>query len=216
MGEAAMKHVVVLGDCIQSIAARYGFEDGADIWDDPNNASLKQLRGDGNQLHPGDEVFIPKPKPRQYVLATGKRHKILVRRPLRLVRLQFLDEDGEPMSGDYVFKAGARERKGTLDGDGVLEEKIPAQLMSAEVTVGGVTRTVLIGNLNPLADTDDDGVSGAQARLVNLGYITGDIDGDLGPMTQAALREFQGDHDLEVTGELDDDTIAKLKEEHGC
>jgi N-acetylmuramoyl-L-alanine amidase len=134
-----------------------------------------------------------------------------------LIRIRFLDEEeGLPMSGDYVFKAGNLERKGSLDGDGVLEQKIPASITRAEVTIGELTRTVLIGHLNPLSDTDDDGCSGAQARLVNLGYGIGEIDGEMGPMTQAALREFQADHGLEVTGELDQATIAKLAEEHGC
>jgi hypothetical protein len=211
-----MKHVVVDGDCIQYIAAQYGFEDGSDILNDPQNASLKQLRGDGNQLHPGDEVFIPQFKPKEFLLATGKRHRIVVPRPKRLIRIRFLDEEGLPMSGDYVFKAGNLERKGSLDGDGVLEQKIPASIRRAEVTIGELTRTVLIGHLNPLSDTNDAGISGAQARLVNLGYGTGEIDGEVGPMTQAALREFQADHGLEVTGVLDQATIAKLAEEHGC
>jgi len=211
-----MKHLVVNGDCIQSIAAQYGFDDGNDIWNDSQNASLKQLRGDGSQLHPGDKVFIPEPKPKQFNLATGKRHKIVVPRPKRLTRLRLLDDYGEPMTGDYVFRAGNLERKGTLDGDGVLVQKIPADIVRAEVSVGEITRTVLIGHLNPLSDTDDDGTSGLQARLANLGYLTGEIDGQLGPMTQAALKEFQADHDLDVTGELDDDTIAKLRDEHGC
>ena len=84
------------------------------------------------------------------------------------------------------------------------------------MTIGELTRTVLIGHLNPLSDTNDDGISGAQARLVNLGYGTGEIDGQTGPMTLAALREFQANHELEVTGELDQATIAKLAEERGC
>jgi N-acetylmuramoyl-L-alanine amidase len=86
----------------------------------------------------------------------------------------------------------------------------------AGMTIGELTRTVLIGHLNPLLNTDDDGCSGAQARLVNLGYGTGEIDGEMGSMTQAALREFQADHGLEVTGELDQATIARLAEKHGC
>ena len=114
-----------------------------------------------------------------------------------------------------IFKADDLERKGSLDGDGVLAEKIPVEITKAEVTIGELTQTILIGHLNPLSDTDDDGASGAQARLANLGYCTSEIDGQMNPMTQAALREFQVDHDLEVTGELDDGTIAKLTDEHG-
>jgi hypothetical protein len=211
-----MNHVVVDGDCLQSIARRYGLGDGSDIWNAPQNASIKQRRGDGSQLHPGDVLFIPPPKPRTFSLATGKHHKLVVPRPKRQIRVQFLDHDGEPMKGDYVFKSGAFERKGPLGGDGVLELKIPAELMTAEVTIGDVTRTLRIGSLNPLSETDDDGISGAQARLANLGYYVGAIDGEMGPMTEAALRSFQEDSDLDATGELDDATVAKLTENHGC
>ncbi len=55
-------------------------------------------------------------------------------------------------------------------------------------------------------------VTGAQGRLHLLGYGVGSIDGELGARTQAALRAFQAEHDLEVTGELDDATQAKLAE----
>ena len=53
---------------------------------------------------------------------------------------------------------------------------------------------------------------GAQGRLRNLGYSVGAIDGVLGRRTDEALRAFQLDHGLEVTGELDDATRAKLAE----
>jgi peptidoglycan hydrolase-like protein with peptidoglycan-binding domain len=97
-----------------------------------------------------------------------------------------------------------------------LEQKLPADITQAEVTIGELTRTILIGHLNPLEDTDDEGLSGAQARLLNLGYYAGEVDGEMGPRTQAALRAFQEAHGLEVTGELDDETTSKLVEEHGC
>lgn len=54
-------------------------------------------------------------------------------------------------------------------------------------------------------------VTGAQGRLRNLGYPCGDIDGVLGPRTKEALRAFQKDNALEVTGELDDATESKLQ-----
>jgi N-acetylmuramoyl-L-alanine amidase len=211
-----MKHTVADGDCIESIACQYGLEESSAIWDDPGNATLKDLRGDGSQLHPGDVVCIPPLKPKEYTLSTGQRHKLVVKRPKRLIRVRFLDSDGSPMSGDYVLKAGTLERKGSLDGEGVLEQKLPADITQAEVTIGELTRTILIGHLNPLEDTDDEGLSGAQARLLNLGYYTGKVDGEMGPRTQAALRAFQEAHKLEVTGELDDETTKKLVEEHGC
>lgn len=59
-------------------------------------------------------------------------------------------------------------------------------------------------------------LSGAQARLHLLGYWLGGgvnrIDGVLDGPTREALSAFQHDHELEVTGELDDATQAKLTE----
>lgn len=73
-----------------------------------------------------------------------------------------------------------------------------------------------IGELNPLHDAPDGGVSGAQARLRNLGYDRGAIDGRAGPRTTSALRRFQRDHDLDVSGTLDDPTRSALQKAHGC
>lgn len=210
-----MKHVVVDGDCVESIAAQYGFADGKRIKDCPENAALKKVRPDLNVLHPGDEVFVPDRTPKTLSLATGQRHKIVVKRPKRLLRIKFLDGAGAPMSGQYVLKAGSLTIEGSLDGDGLLEQRLPVEITSAEVVLGEVTRTILIGHLNPLRDTPDDGVTGVQARLSNLGFAPGKVDGDAGDKTQAAIRSFQAAHDLDQTGDLDDQTLNKLREEHG-
>jgi N-acetylmuramoyl-L-alanine amidase len=209
-----MKHVVKDGDCIASLAAQYGFADGKTIWDHPDNAALKQLRADPNQLHPGDEVTIPDRKPKTLSLAADKKHKIVVKRPMRLLRIKFLDADGEPLKGPYKLTAGTLVREGQLDGDGVLQEQLPPDVVEAEVEIDGVVRAVHIGHLNPMRDTADGGITGAQARLANLGYAPGAVDGDAGPKTRAAIAAFQEAHGLEPTGELDDATIAKLESEH--
>jgi peptidoglycan hydrolase-like protein with peptidoglycan-binding domain len=87
--------------------------------------------------------------------------------------------------------------------------------MRAMLTIGDLTVPILLGSLNPRDETGDQGVSAVQARLANLGYWPGPLDGILGPRTQAALRLFQGDHNLEMTGEDDDDTVKALFDEHG-
>jgi hypothetical protein len=211
-----MKHIVVDGDCINSIAAQYGFADGEAILADPNNAELKKTRADGHQLHPGDEVFIPERKPKVLSLATGARHKIVVKRPTRLLRLVFRDGEGQPMSGAYTLTAGAITRQGTLDGQGALQQQLPTSATQATLTIDGVEHEVLIGHLNPLDGAPDGGLTGAQARLSNLGFAPGQVDGDLGPKTRNAIVAFQEAHGLEATGELDGATSSKLKAEHGC
>lgn len=50
----------------------------------------------------------------------------------------------------------------------------------------------------------------AQKRLADLGYNPGAIDGIWGKKTEKAVKEFQRDNDLLVTGELDRDTKDSL------
>jgi len=50
----------------------------------------------------------------------------------------------------------------------------------------------------------------AQARLARLGYYPGPIDGDFGPMTSRALRSYQADYGLPITGRLDYRTRSSL------
>ena len=49
-----------------------------------------------------------------------------------------------------------------------------------------------------------------QQRLHEAGDYAGPIDGKMGTATGAALRRYQSEHDLEVTGLADDPTRAKL------
>ena len=60
-----------------------------------------------------------------------------------------------------------------------------------------------------------DTVKGVQARLSNLGYDPGPIDGIVGPRTRAAVRRFQQEHDLKVDGIAGPNTQAKLDEIYG-
>jgi N-acetylmuramoyl-L-alanine amidase len=66
-----------------------------------------------------------------------------------------------------------------------------------------------------MENTGDDGVSGCQARLRNLGYDPGPIDGIAGPRTEAAVRAFQRDYSLTVDGICGPQTRGKLKEVYG-
>jgi peptidoglycan hydrolase-like protein with peptidoglycan-binding domain len=49
-----------------------------------------------------------------------------------------------------------------------------------------------------------------QRRLTQLGYHPGPVDGIDGPKTTSALRQFQHDHDLAMTGTVDGETIREL------
>ncbi|HTS75721.1 MAG TPA: peptidoglycan-binding protein [Bryobacteraceae bacterium] len=53
-------------------------------------------------------------------------------------------------------------------------------------------------------------VSAAQRRLVREGFYKGNLDGILGPETAAAIREYQKNSNLNITGQLDPATLNSL------
>ena len=54
-------------------------------------------------------------------------------------------------------------------------------------------------------------ISGLQARLSNLGFYTGPVDGIMSPETKASLRAFQKRKNLTESGDLDQATMDALK-----
>ena len=61
-----------------------------------------------------------------------------------------------------------------------------------------------------VAAKNDDSVLRAQEALTAAGYRLGEPDGKAGPATTAAVKKFQGDRHLPVTGKLDPITLAAL------
>lgn len=53
-------------------------------------------------------------------------------------------------------------------------------------------------------------VTAVQRSLKHNGFYKGDLDGQMGPETQAAVREYQKNSNLQVTGQLDQATLSGL------
>lgn len=53
-------------------------------------------------------------------------------------------------------------------------------------------------------------IRAAQQKLDDAGYKSGTPDGKLGPKTRAAIRKYQQDQNLALTGTLDESTLSKL------
>ncbi|HVV70432.1 MAG TPA: peptidoglycan-binding domain-containing protein [Chthoniobacteraceae bacterium] len=49
-----------------------------------------------------------------------------------------------------------------------------------------------------------------QAKLAQMGYYTGDVDGDIGPLSRQAIANYQNDHGLPVSGVIDDQLMQSL------
>lgn len=136
--------------------------------------------------------------------------------PLKLIMTdpQFKPYANKP----FIVKAGGKRAEGTTDGDGKLDVEIPAEARAAEVTLwlgerpSSETRRYVI-ELAELAEVTS--IEGVQTRLRHLGFFFRTPTGELDAPTRHALEEFQEAQQLEVSGEPDDATRAKLLEVHG-
>jgi hypothetical protein len=56
----------------------------------------------------------------------------------------------------------------------------------------------------------DQVIANVQAALQQQGYYEGEVDGLLGPLTRAAIANYQQDHGLYITSAIDEPTLASL------
>ena len=56
----------------------------------------------------------------------------------------------------------------------------------------------------------DQVVANVQQELQSQGYYHGEVDGMLGPLTRAALADYQRDHGLYTTSAIDEPTMSSL------
>ena len=211
------KHVVQQGECLSSIAGKYGLPDYRTIYNDPDNADFRKKRPDPNILYPGDVLVIPDLRNKTMACATQQRHKFKLKTAKRKIHVKLQDHAGRALKNlPYTLVVGKDRIEGTTTGAGEIKKEIPAQVDIVTIIMNGAQWPLHIAHLNPVRHTADEGISGLQSRLRNLGYSPGPIDGILGPRTQAAIRAFQRAHNLEPTGKVDDDFRNKLESEHCC
>lgn len=218
------RHKVEPGDWLGSIAAKYGFSHWSQIWDDPANMCIRELRGCPDLVLVGDEVALPGAGSSRGVEVAAGQRVVFVARPKDVLRLKVsgvgrLIEAFGPL--EFVFEAGTQSRSGVLEHDNE-ELTLPLELgvRTAKLTLMGKdTYTFFVGGLGPV-----DEQQGAQARLANLGF-RGDVASGAGAESHEceqnvdawvqAVSMFQGRHGLQRTGCLDDATRTKLKSEYG-
>jgi hypothetical protein len=206
-------YVVKEGECVSSIAFTHGHF-WETIWNHPDNAEIKKARENPNVLLAGDRLTVPPIEQKYEEGVTEKRHRF--RRwgePARL-RLRFL-LDGDPRSGEHylIDIDGLKLITGELDQDGCLDVGIYGGAKLAQVKIGEPDHQdiyeLTLGGTDPETE-----LSGLQQRLTNLGYGCYP-EKVLGEGTRAALRAFQSDNGLLVTGEYDVDTRKALLSAHG-
>jgi hypothetical protein len=126
--------------------------------------------------------------------------------------LCILDRSRKPRPGakyQLILQDG-QDIKGVTDGDGKLLAGLPYEQTTVSIVMGQIKRTIAIGQLKPGFSAE-----GIQARLNNLGYEAGLVDGNMGLATSAAIRRFQKDNGLKETGEVNEELWNKLREVYG-
>jgi N-acetylmuramoyl-L-alanine amidase len=213
-------HVVRPGECLSTIARRHGFASWRAVYECPENQDFRRQRPNPNLIWPGDQVFIPDPSRRQELADTAQRHRFRTRRSAPRLRLVLKDPQDQPL-GSVRFRALAGERvsEGETDAQGALDIPVAADVPCVDLTLWPYpsrpeTSIVLklgLGTLAPLETTE-----GVQARLNNLLFDAGDVDGIHGRITTAALKGFQDHCGLDVNGIAGPETAGELRKRYGC
>jgi len=209
---AYKKYIVKQGDCISSIAFKYGFFPDT-IWNDSKNSKLKQDRKDPNVLKAGDEVYIRDKEEKEESCASEKKHRFKRKGVPERLRIQFMDEEEKPRANEaYILEIDGDLSEGKTDKDGKVEIWIPPNAKEGRITFrdSGEEYELELGELDPVTE-----ITGVQARLSNLGFYEGEIDGKMSEELENAIRDFQDNKDLDPTGKLDESFRQKLKKVYG-
>lgn len=207
------EHSVSRAEDLEQILAReYPWLTVADVVDHPDNAPLFAVRR-ATVLAQGDRFVVPdgSPSAPEFSAGTDRRHRFRYTPKLRPLAVKILGADGKPLAGEaFELRFGDAVESGSTDGDGFVRVEIPVHWQAVELHVAGRIRRLRIAALDPIST-----LRGVQARLHNLGYDTGPIDGRFGLRTARALRAFQAANGLTETGHSDRATRDKLAEIHG-
>jgi len=203
-------YIVKQGDCLSSIAAKYGLF-WEKIWNHPKNAQLREKRKDPYILYPGDVIFIPEKEDKEEAAATGQKHRFRRKGiPEKLELILCLE--GEPRRNeDYELQIDGKLIRGKTDGQGKVSISIPPGTRQGKLILikTGEEFNLDLGHLDPITE-----ITGVQARLANLGFDV-EVSGKWDERSKEALRQFQKSNNLNPTGEVDETTRNKLKEVHG-
>jgi hypothetical protein len=215
----AGNYTVQQGDHVFKVAKVFGFSDYQTIWNDPNNADLKQQRQNPNVLFPGDSLYIPDREQRVESRPTDKKHPFKKTTKGLKLRLTLVDLYEKPIANaSCVLALGSDSSNVTTDGSGKIEQDIQPTdhdailvIQDEQTPLNNTQIAIKIGDLDP-----EDKISGQIARLNNLGYSAGDVQKPDQTAFESAVEEFQCDNGLTVDGICGPITYAKLKQVHGC
>jgi hypothetical protein len=209
------EYTVRQGESIESIADERGFFVDT-LWNDSANAAVKEARKNPNLILPGDKIHIREKRKKQIDKPDAAKHTFRRKGVPSMFRI-VLQDNGEPRSG-VAYKLEIDSvvvKSGTTGSDGLIESPVSARARSGRLLIDGdeeKTMDLVFRELDPA-----NSPSGVAARLVNLGFLDSAGASQVDPETLASsLMKFQEAQGLDPTGELDQQTLDKLVDEHKC
>lgn len=213
-------HTVVEGDTIQRLAHKAGFRQPLRVYEHIENIGLRALRPNPNQLAVGDKVYIPDKEVKRERCTTNDHHMFMLIAERCFVELRLQGFAGRSLAGmKYQLVVGKDSFEDVVPLSQTIRHDVEIDATDGTLTLfptsGRKLKLALkIGFLEP-ASTD----AGAQARLANLGYYHGDLNGDMGSdRSVTAMDRFRADNNEVIMGRdrpLDGKTRAWLEDEHG-
>jgi hypothetical protein len=218
-----MKHKVIQGETLSSIAKHYGFGSIDVIYNHSDNANFKSLRPNPDIIHVGDEIYIPDIFPAKYQVELNKKITFIRKRPKETLSLLLnFEEDEETQGADIeaILIVDDVEYASKSDADGLVEWKLPKTstrtgvvklFLEPDQNEATHAFEVKLGDLNPVSEN-----TGIQARLNGLGFDCGRIDNKLKDKSETAIRKFQEVNGLTVDGIAGLKTQQALENKYGC
>ena len=216
------QYTVAAGDCLSSLASKNGLPSWRLIWEHGNNADLRARRANPNVVAAGDSVYIPAGEKTKLVdRPVDKRHPFQIEKLPTFISIRVNDALRRKLPPcTYTLTVGGTTQTGKVPDNGVVTVKIDPEETTGQLVVtpdtpgqgfDGFDLPLSLGQLDP-----KDTVTGVQARLNNLGFHSGAVDGVLGPLTQHAIRSFQSAMKLPVDGQNSAAVQDALHKQHGC
>ena len=206
------RHTVQAGECLSTIAHRYGFADWRAIFAHEENSSLRAKRPNPNLLCPGDVVFVPDRRSKKVEIATGRTHRFVLKQQSPMLVLVLRAKGGALARRKCQVDDDGLVQALTTDDNGRIEVPLRPASRTVKLSIEGLPEEILLqlGHLDPVTE-----VTGVQARLLALGFYQGAVDGQAGLATRRALREFQYASELEPSGDLSPETEHALTKAYG-
>jgi type VI secretion system secreted protein VgrG len=217
--------IEILGKTVKAHAAQQlqlaGNGPSLDLADELHVMSKKMtLQSSGARISLGDSAVVQSSsvqlgKPNQATLPPDTPTPA----PTPPLSITLLHTDHTPLANcHFQLELGGTTLEGTTNGaGGITVSSPPPELKNGRCTVWTgdfpigprLVLDITFDTIEPAAD-----ITGAQKRLRNLGYLRAAPTGIFDTPTMDAVLIFQQTHDLELTGELDGPTTAKLSEIH--